>query len=113
VAYIAANAHRPIGIADIAAACNRGPRALQMAFRHAAGTTPWTYVRSVRLERARQDLLAADPRQETVLAVAVRWGFTNRSRFSSQYRDVYGESPGVTLRTSPALDELSDEQLTG
>jgi len=98
VDYIDANAHRPIGLADIAAACDRGPRALQLAFRRTADTTPWAYVRSVRLTRARRDLLRADPRRETVVAIALRWGFSNRSRFSAEYRSVYGEPPATTLR---------------
>lgn len=100
--FIEENAHRPIGIADIAAACDRGPRALQLAFRREAGTTPWAHVRSVRLSRARQDLLTGDPSTETVFAVAHRWGFTNRSRFSAEYRAAYGEAPGATLRTLDA-----------
>jgi transcriptional regulator GlxA family with amidase domain len=98
VQYIEENAHRAIGIADIASACHRGPRALQLAFRRGADTTPWAYVRSVRLNRARWDLLRGDPGSETVFAVANRWGFTNRSRFSAEYRAVYGEAPGATLR---------------
>lgn len=98
VDFIEANAHRPIGLADIAAACNRGPRALQLAFRRAADTTPWAYVRSVRLARAHRDLVRADPRRETVLSIALRWGFTNRSRFSAEYRAAYSEAPGATLR---------------
>jgi transcriptional regulator GlxA family with amidase domain len=98
VQFIEENAHRPIGIADIAAACHRGPRALQLAFRRGAGTTPWAYVRSVRLHRARWDLLKGDSSSETVFSVAHRWGFTNRSRFSAEYRAAYGEAPGATLR---------------
>ena len=96
--FIEENAHRAIGIADIAAACHRGPRALQLAFRRGADTTPWAYVRSVRLARARRDLLTGDSRTDTVFAVAHRWGFTNRSRFSAEYRGAYGEAPGTTLR---------------
>ncbi|WP_375426307.1 helix-turn-helix transcriptional regulator [uncultured Friedmanniella sp.] len=98
VKYIEENAHRAIGISDIATACQRGPRALQLAFRRGADTTPWAYVRSVRLDRARRDLLRGDPTSETVSAVAHRWGFSNRSRFSTEYRTAYGESPGATLR---------------
>ena len=98
VAFIEANAHRPIGLTDIAAACHRGPRSLQLAFRRGANTTPWTYVRAVRLARAHRDLLLGSPEEDTVVAVAVRWGFTNRSRFSAEYRAAYGEPPGATLR---------------
>ncbi|MFL6027020.1 MAG: helix-turn-helix transcriptional regulator [Friedmanniella sp.] len=99
VQYVKLCAHRPIGISDIAAAAGVGPRALQLAFRRYADTTPWAYVRSVRLDRAHRDLLAADPRRDTVLAIALRWGFSNRSRFSAEYRAVYGETPATTLRS--------------
>lgn len=98
VDYIEANAHRPIGMADIAAACHRGPRAVQLAFQSEANITPWTYVRSVRLARAHKDLVQADARHETVLSIALRWGFTNSSRFSAEYRAAHGETPGTTLR---------------
>lgn len=101
VRFVEANAHRPIGISDIAAAAGVGPRALQLAFRRHADTTPWAYVRSVRLDRAHRELKAADSRQATVLAIALRWGFSNRSRFSSEYRTVYGETPAATLRQPP------------
>lgn len=96
--FIEENVHRAIGITDIAAACHRGPRALQLAFRRGANTTPWAYVRAVRLSRARWDLLRGDTRSDRVSSVAHRWGFTNRSRFSAEYRAAYGESPGSTLR---------------
>jgi transcriptional regulator GlxA family with amidase domain len=99
VQYVKLCAHRPIGIGDIAAAAGVGPRALQLAFRRYADTTPWAYVRSVRLDRAHHDLEAADPRRDTVLAIALRWGFSNRSRFSAEYRAAYGETPAATLRS--------------
>ena len=99
VRFVDLTADRPIGITDIAAASGVGPRALQLAFRRHAGTTPWSYVRSVRLHRARRDLQAADPGRDTVLAIALRWGFSNRSRFSAEYRAAYGETPAATLRS--------------
>ena len=98
VRFVDLSADRPIGITDIAAASGVGPRALQLAFRRYADTTPWSYVRSVRLVRARRDLQAANPGRDTVLAIALRWGFSNRSRFSAEYRAVYGETPAATLR---------------
>ena len=98
VDYIEGNAHRSIGMADIAAACHRTPRSLQLIFRRGTDTTPWAYVRSVRLARAHRDLVRADGGRDTVLSVALRWGFTNSGRFSAEYRAVYGEPPHTTLR---------------
>lgn len=74
------------------------PRALQLAFRRHLDTTPMAYLRQVRLDRARRDLIAADPAQDTVTDIAHRWGFLTPSRFAAGYRATFGESPVQTLR---------------
>ena len=61
LAFIDAHAGESIGLAQIAAAARVGPRGLQLAFRRHRDTTPLEYVRTVRMEGARADLLAADP----------------------------------------------------
>jgi AraC-like DNA-binding protein len=63
-------------------------------------TTPMAYLRTVRLARAHRDLLDHGPRQDTVTAVAYRWGFSSTSRFSAYYRETYGVTPKQTLRYS-------------
>jgi AraC-like DNA-binding protein len=97
VAFIDENAHTGITIADIAAAAFVTIRAVQLAFRTHLDTTPMAYLRRVRLDRAHQDLLAADPEHETVTAVAYRWGFPSTSRFATHYRQAYGILPSRTL----------------
>ncbi|GAB1640194.1 AraC family transcriptional regulator [Krasilnikovia sp. MM14-A1259] len=100
VAYMDAHAGQPLTVADVAAAAGVGPRALQDGFRRHLGTTPLSYLRRVRLERAHRDLQAADPAGGvTVAAVARRWGFANLSRFAGAYRSAYGRLPGQSLRT--------------
>jgi AraC-like DNA-binding protein len=55
--------------------------------------------RRVRLDRAREQLRAADPGQGvSVTTVAAGWGFASPSRFTAHYRAVYGELPSHTLR---------------
>jgi AraC-like DNA-binding protein len=99
VAYIEAHADSDISPADIAAAAHVTVRALQHAFRRHLDSTPMEYLRRVRLEGARRDLLAADPASgSTVTAIANRWGFLHQGRFGVNYRRAYGESPGQTLR---------------
>ena len=80
------------------AAANVTIRAVQIAFRRHYGTTPAGYLRRVRLERARQDLLAADPARESVTAVAHRWGFASPGQFTAAYQQAYGVTPDQTLR---------------
>jgi AraC-like DNA-binding protein len=35
---------------------------------------------------------------QTVTAIAYRWGFTSSSRFAASYRRTYGITPSQTLR---------------
>jgi AraC-like DNA-binding protein len=98
ISFIDEHADRDIGIADIAAAAYVTIRAVQLAFRRHLGTTPLAYLRGVRLDRAHRQLVAADPSQESVSAVAYRWGFASPSRFADYYRRVYGVQPSNTLR---------------
>ncbi|WP_081314539.1 helix-turn-helix domain-containing protein [Rhodococcus pyridinivorans] len=96
VAFIEAEAARPIRLADIVAASGVGARALQYDFVRHLHTTPTRYLRSVRFERAHRELQAADPQRETVASIAARWGFSSPGRFATQYRSIYGRSPRVT-----------------
>ncbi|MET9842958.1 helix-turn-helix transcriptional regulator, partial [Streptomyces virginiae] len=100
VEFIEANAHRDITLADIAASIPVTARAVQYAFTRHAGTTPLAHLRRVRLTRAHAELRAADPAGATTVAgVAGRWGFAHQGRFAAAYRQEYGVSPSVTLRS--------------
>ncbi|TXS52301.1 helix-turn-helix transcriptional regulator [Streptomyces sp. t39] len=99
--FIEENAHRDIGLADIAAAAFVTPRAVQYAFSRHARSTPLAHLRRVRLARAHRDLAAADRRTTGVMDVAARWGFAHPGRFAAAYREVYGTTPSATLRKGP------------
>ncbi|TXS49942.1 AraC family transcriptional regulator [Streptomyces sp. t39] len=101
MAFIEENAHRAIGLADIAAAVRVTPRAVQYAFRRHASTTPLGHLRRMRLAHAHADLKRSGDDGATVLDIATRWGFAHQGRFAAAYRDVYGVSPSETLRTAP------------
>ncbi|ULE32884.1 helix-turn-helix transcriptional regulator [Mycobacterium sp. IDR2000157661] len=96
--FIHDNAHHDITLGDIAASVNLTPRSVQYAFRRHLGATPLEYLRRVRLERAHRELQTADPRVDTVMAIAGRWGFTHAGRFSSVYKRTFGTPPSETLR---------------
>jgi AraC-like DNA-binding protein len=96
--FIDENAGHEISADDIAAAAHVSMRAVQLAFRRHLGTTPMSYLRRVRLERAHRELLAADPARTTVTAVASRWGFASPSRFTAYYRASFGALPSQTLQ---------------
>ncbi|GAA0613330.1 AraC family transcriptional regulator [Streptomyces crystallinus] len=93
VAYIEANLAEHLSLAGIAAAAGCSTRTLSSAFRTGLGLTPMSYVRNLRLDRIREDILATgDP----VGAIAYRWGVTHLGRFAGAYRDRFAELPSGT-----------------
>jgi AraC-like DNA-binding protein len=99
VEVIEARAAEPLTVADVAGAVGTGVRSLQHGFRVHLATTPMAYLRRIRLERVRAELLAAAPDTElSVTDAAFRWGFVHPGRFAQAYRAAYGEPPSVTLR---------------
>lgn len=96
-AYIAENAHRPITVVDMAEHAGVSTRSLHLGFRKYRETTPAHYLSDVRLERVRQELMAAPPYGDTIREVALRWGFHHHGHFSARYFRRYGELPSKTL----------------
>ncbi|MBF4575317.1 helix-turn-helix transcriptional regulator [Frondihabitans sp. VKM Ac-2883] len=96
--YIHHHAAKAITTSSIAQAAGLSLRGLQHAFNHQLGTTPTDYLRGVRLDLVRAELLAASPSDATVGAIAHRWGFAHSGRFSSAYVQRFAEYPAVTLR---------------
>jgi AraC family ethanolamine operon transcriptional activator len=93
----------PVQIIDVCRALNVSRRTLQYSFDEVLGLNPATYLRVLRLNRARQDLVAANGVNAVqVKEVVSRWGFWHLSRFSAEYRELYGELPSVTLKNPRA-----------
>lgn len=96
--YIIAHADQPLTVGELAAHAGVSTSALFAGFREFRNTSPMAYLRSVRLQRAHDDLLAAAPCSETVTNIAMRWGFTHFGHFTANYKRKFGESPAETLR---------------
>lgn len=84
-------------IADVAAHCRVGVRALDRGFRRHLGASPWQYMQELRLQAVRDDLLAGR-HGGTVTEAALRWGFSNLGTFAARYREHFGELPSESLR---------------
>lgn len=97
IEFMHANVLLPIRLEDVASASQVSVRSLQLAFRRFRNTTPMEYLRHLRLEGARSELLRGVP-GATVAAVAYRWGFSHHGVFSRRYARLFGESPSTTLR---------------
>ncbi|MFD5506483.1 helix-turn-helix domain-containing protein [Streptomyces sp. NPDC127051] len=57
------------------------------------GTTVNAWVRTRRLESAREELTRAGAAHRSIAALAARWGFANPAHFSRTFRETYGMSP--------------------
>lgn len=101
IEIIEARAAEPLTVPALAQLVGTSVRSLQLGFRDHLGATPAEYLRQVRLARAREDLLRADPGDgDSVTDIAYRWGFAHLARFASYYKHRYGELPSQTLRTA-------------
>jgi AraC-like DNA-binding protein len=87
----------PLTIADLAAAAHVSVRRLQAGFRRHVGLPPMSYLRRIRLDRARELLCRAEPETTSVTEVALTCGLRHLGRFAAEYHDRYGETPSQTL----------------
>jgi len=97
VDYMEANADAPITLSDLVAASGTAGRTLYKHFRLSKGMSPMAYLRKVRLQKVREEILSDDG-ASTVTEIATRWGFNHLGHFSAEYRRHYGETPSATLR---------------
>lgn len=72
-------------------------RTLQYAFRDQLGLTPNAYLRLLRLNGVRAELLTSSAEVTSVTQVATRWGFLHLGRFARAYRELFKEPPAATL----------------
>lgn len=92
IEHIHARLDEALSLEEIARAAGVSPRALQLAFRKAMGTTPLAYWRDRRLDAAEADLAQG---KATVTEVALRWGFGHFGRFAKAFRARHGILPGA------------------
>ncbi|WP_067199313.1 helix-turn-helix transcriptional regulator [Microbacterium sp. XT11] len=98
LAYIDENAHLPITVDDVAAACFISTRGLHYAFRRALDTTPAAALRRARLAGAHAELSRGTT--TPIADIARRWGFSHPSRFAAAYRRAYGSAPSDARRVA-------------
>ncbi len=98
VDFIEMNADEPLTPNELARAGNISVRTLHASFQRTFGMSPLAYVRQVRLDHVRAELISNRNPEVRVTEVAMRWGFFHLSRFAQQYKERFGESPSVTIR---------------
>ena len=103
--YIHANAAEAITVEQLVEASGVSARTLFENFKKFRGVTPMRYVKDVRMQCVREQLL--NPKVgDSVTSIAMRWGFSQLGRFAVNYKQEYGESPSETLKRAQESDPL-------
>lgn len=90
--------HRCPTIVDVCLALEVSQRTLEYSFQALLQTTPVAYIRYLRLNQARRQLLNASKETDSVTAIAMHWHFLHLGKFAKDYNQMFGESPSATLR---------------
>ena len=85
----------PLSVSDLCVRCSVPRRTLSHAFHQVLGMGPATYLRRLRLNQVRRSLRQsrAHDGRTRIKTVALEHGFWHPGRFSSQYRELFGENP--------------------
>ncbi|MHC4537958.1 MAG: helix-turn-helix domain-containing protein [Planctomycetota bacterium] len=88
--YIDANYNKPITLADVARASHLSVSRLAHIFKEQMGITIIDYLTSVRIERAKQLLLATD---QNCTEICFEVGYNNQSYFTRTFKGFVGMTP--------------------
>jgi AraC-like DNA-binding protein len=94
--YLRANAAEPVTADQMALVAGVSLRSLYAGFKEYCGVSPMQYLRTLRLDFARNALL--NEPDCNIAAIAMRWGFGHLGRFSIEYKERFGESPSQSVR---------------
>ena len=78
---------------------------LQNSFKSLFGYTPQRFLRLLKLNLVHHELYESTERETTVSRVAQKWGFEHMGRLSGYYKELFGETPSVTLKEEDHEDD--------
>jgi AraC family ethanolamine operon transcriptional activator len=96
--HVRAFPERRFTILQLCALAGVSKRTLHYAFLEVTGLTPKDFVKAIKLNAARRDLLAIGPGPGHIEAVARRYGFDRPGNFAADFRRLFGELPSRTIR---------------
>lgn len=88
--YIDANYDKPINLTDIARSCHLSVSRLAHIFKEQMGITVIDYLTNVRIQRAKQLLLATD---QNCTEICFQVGYNNQSYFTRTFKELVGMTP--------------------
>lgn len=103
--YIESNIAEELDVAMLARVAAMSPAHFARGFAATVGMTPFEYVMTRRLARARDLLVRTD---RSVLAIALAVGFKTPSHFAARFRREFGVTPREIRPDARRADELLD-----
>ena len=95
--YLLANLRDAVSRDELAQLAGISIRTLSRAFVKRHGMGPMAFLRQRRLEAARMELLQAQLGEITITEIALRYGFSQPSKFTMAYKAAFNEKPSDTL----------------
>jgi AraC family ethanolamine operon transcriptional activator len=102
--FMYSNLEQPLTLDDVCRAIHSSRRTLASGFQDIFSMGPMTFLKILRLNGVRRELLAADPDCQTVADIARSWGFWSLGHFSRDYAAMFNEYPSETLHTRAHSD---------
>lgn len=95
--YLFENVTEPVTVLDLCSVLYVSRRTLQNAFQQVLGIGPNAYLKIIRLNAVRRELISPYSRQTTVKDAAMQWGFWHLGQFAKDYQRLFNEKPSATL----------------
>jgi AraC family ethanolamine operon transcriptional activator len=95
--FLMDNTDRAISVPELCTAFQVSRRTLQYAFDRVIGMGPNAYLKILRLNGVRRDLMRRD-RRIPIQQAASDWGFWHLSQFAKDYRTLFNELPSATVK---------------
>lgn len=93
--YLSAHFSERITLTQMEQISGLSARSLQYSFLERFGCAPTVWLRNLRLDRARQQLMRT-PLQKTITQIAYDCGFSSVSQFGQYYRQRFGTPPSAS-----------------
>lgn len=102
VGWLKQNFTRPISMDELAANAYMSPSTFRQHFRAMTGVSPLQYLKKLRLQEARQQMLS---KNLDASSAALRVGYESASQFSREYSREFGESPQRDIKRIRLIGE--------
>lgn len=102
IAFMNANIHRQLSVAELATAVHLSPSHFRRLFRQQTGKPVTKYLKDLRLERSRNLL---ETTYLSVKQIAVRVGLTSISHFVAEFKNAQGVTPSRFAARYRRIDE--------